>query len=171
MENASKALLMAAGVLVGVLLLSLAVFLFTIFGNFGSDMTTQMDEKNLSEFNAQFIKYQSYQDEDGKWQNLCRAQDVVTIANLAKENNSKYDYSTADEKTGYYYVKVIVITGHTQRKNYETASLDEYIKFLKDYSGSTSTTNGSFDVTYFKCRDIQINPNSKRVCSITFEQM
>lgn len=171
MENASKALLMAAGVLVGVLLLSLAVFLFTIFGNFGSDMTTQMNEKNLSEFNAQFIKYQSYQDEDGKWQNLCRAQDVVTIANLAKENNSQYDYSKADEETEYYYVKVIVITGHTQRKNYETASLDEYIKFLKDYSGSTSTTNGSFDVTYFKCRDILTNPNSKRVCSVTFEQM
>ena len=63
MENASRALIMAAGVLVGVLLLSLAVFLFTIFGNFGSEMTTQMNEKNLSEFNAQFTKYESYQDE------------------------------------------------------------------------------------------------------------
>ena len=91
MENASRALLMAAGVLVGVLLLSLAVYLFTIFGNFGSEMMTQMNEKNISEFNAQFIKYQSYQDENGVWQNLCRAQDVVTIANLAKENNNQYD--------------------------------------------------------------------------------
>ena len=63
MENASRALIMAAGVLVGVLLLSLAVYLFTIFGNFGSEMTTQMNEKNLSEFNAQFTKYESYQDE------------------------------------------------------------------------------------------------------------
>lgn len=45
MENASRALIMAAGVLVGVLLLSLAVYLFTIFGNFGSEMTTQMNEK------------------------------------------------------------------------------------------------------------------------------
>jgi len=71
-ENASRALLMAAGVLVGVLLLSLAVYLFTIFGNFGSEMTTQMNEKNLSEFNAQFTKYESYQDESGKWQNTCR---------------------------------------------------------------------------------------------------
>lgn len=63
MENASRALIMAAGVLVGVLLLSLAVYLFTIFSNFGSEMTTQMNEKNLSEFNAQFTKYESYQDE------------------------------------------------------------------------------------------------------------
>ena len=32
MENASKALLMAAGVLIGVLILSLAVYLFENFG-------------------------------------------------------------------------------------------------------------------------------------------
>ena len=66
MENASRALLMAAGVLVGVLLLSLAVYLFIIFSNFGSEMTTQMNEKNLSEFNAQFTKYESYQEVNGK---------------------------------------------------------------------------------------------------------
>lgn len=43
-----------------------------------------------------------------KWQNTCRAQDVVTIANLAKENNNKYEYTVSDANTGYYYVKVIV---------------------------------------------------------------
>ena len=93
MENASRALLIAAGVLVGVLLLSLAVYLFTIFGNFGSEMSIQMNQKNISEFNSQFTKYESYQDENGDWQNLCRAHDVVTIANLAKENNWQYDYT------------------------------------------------------------------------------
>lgn len=171
MENASRALLMAAGVLVGVLLLSLAVYLFTIFGNFGSDMTTQMNEKNVSEFNAQFIKYQSYQDDNREWQNLCRAQDVVTIANLAKENNAQYDYTTNDENTGYYYVRVIVknVSRSYSKDNFETADLDEYTQFLKDYSGSEQ--DGSFNVTYFKCTDIKTNPNSKRVCSVTFEKM
>lgn len=171
MENASRALLMAAGVLVGVLLLSLAVFLFTIFGNFGSDMTAQMNEKNISEFNAQFLKYESSQDENGDWQNLCRAQDVVTIANLAKENNAQYDYSVSDEKTGYYYVRVIVTTKDPKktRNNFETDSLDTYTIFLKDFSGKE--INNSFNVWYFKCTNIKINPNSKRVCSVTFEQM
>ena len=169
MENASRALLMAAGVLVGVLLLSLAVYLFTIFGDFGSDMTTQMNEKNISEFNAQFIKYQSYQNENGEWQNLCRAQDVVTIANLAKENNNKYEYTVSDMSTGYYYVRVIVKTGHITKNNYETASLEEYTNFLKQFSGSLQ--DGVFNITYFKCTNIQINPNSKRVCSVTFEQV
>lgn len=109
MENASKALLMAATVLVGVLLLSLVVYLFTIFGGFSSDMTEKMSEKYVSEFNAQFTKYQSYQDETTKeWQNTCRAQDVVTVANMARENNSQYDYTLSNQKD-YYYVKVKVI--------------------------------------------------------------
>ena len=165
MENASRALIMAAGVLVGVLLLSLAVYLFTIFGNFGSEMTTQMNEKNLSEFNAQFTKYESYQDENGKWQNTCRAQDVVTIANLAKENNNKYEYTVSDANTGYYYVKVIV----------KNVSRNDYTTFLANYSGesiySEEQQKDIFNVIYFKCTDIKINENSKRVCSITFTRM
>ena len=36
MENASKALLMAASVLVGILILSLIAYLYTIFGDYGS---------------------------------------------------------------------------------------------------------------------------------------
>lgn len=178
MENASKALLMAAGVLVGVLLLSLAVYLFTIFGNFGSEMTTQMNEKNLSEFNAQFTKYESYQDENGKWQNLCRAQDVVTIANLAKENNNKYDYTVNDADKGDYYVKVIVKNVSSNYKdNFEIASLNDYTTFLANYSGesiySEEQQKDIFNVIYFKCTDtdIKINENSKRVCSITFTRM
>ena len=87
MENASKALLMAATVLVGVLLLSLGTYLFTIFSNFSADTTLKMNQKNIDEFNAQFYKYKSYKDESGNWQNKCRAQDIVSIANIAKENN------------------------------------------------------------------------------------
>ena len=175
-ENASRALIMAAGVLVGVLLLSLAVYLFTIFGNFGSEMTTQMNEKNLSEFNAQFTKYESYQDENGKWQNTCRAQDVVTIANLAKENNNKYEYTVSDANTGYYYVKVIVKNVSSNYKdNFEIASLNDYTTFLANYSGGSiyfeEQQKDIFNVIYFKCTDIKINENSKRVCSITFTRM
>ncbi len=170
MENASKALLMAATVLVGVLLLSLGVYLFTVFGNFSADMTKELTQKDIDEFNAQFIKYESYKDEtSGEWKNTCRAQDVVTIANLAKENNSKYDYTTADESKGYYYVKVIVKQGAHTTNNFEASSLNDYKEFLKQYSGELS--GGSYNIIYFKCTNIIINPDTKRVCSVTFEQL
>ena len=54
MENASKALLMAAGVLIGILILSLAVFLFANFGSASAEINRQNEIKRINEFNAQF---------------------------------------------------------------------------------------------------------------------
>ena len=38
MENASKALIMAAGVLLGVMIISFAVYLFSTFGSYSNDV-------------------------------------------------------------------------------------------------------------------------------------
>ncbi len=170
MENASKALLIAATALVGVLLISLGVYLFTVFGDFSAGMSKKLTEKNISEFNAQFLKYESYQDENtGEWRNTCRAQDVVTIANTAKEINNRYEYTIEDQDKGFYYVRVIVKQGSHTINNFEANSLEEYKEFLKQYSGEK--INDKYVVTYFKCNNIVINPDSKRVCSVTFEQI
>ena len=57
MENASKALIMAAEVLIGVLILSLMVYLFVSFGSTAAEVNEQMDESKLAEFNSQYDKY------------------------------------------------------------------------------------------------------------------
>ena len=44
MENASKALLMAASVLVGVVILSLAVYLYISFSGSANEIGKQMEE-------------------------------------------------------------------------------------------------------------------------------
>lgn len=173
MENASKALLMAATVLIGVLLLSLGVYLFTLFGDFSADMSEKLNQKNIDEFNAKFTKLESYQ-EGQEWKNTCRAQDIVSIANTAKENNNKYNYTIADQNKGYYYVKVIVKQGSRTNNNFEAESLEKYKEFLKKYSGTEIVQpDGTkhYDIYYFKCTNVSINPDSKRVCSITFEQL
>lgn len=146
MENASKALLMAATVLVGVLILSIGVYLFSIFGDFSSETAKQIEEKKISEFNAQFYKYLG--------QKKCRAHDIVTVANLANENNKNNEYTDSDRNTGTYYIKVIV-----DGKSYEGKTNDTYMQFLKDNS-----------VTNFKCTKVEINNNTKLVKSITFEK-
>ena len=51
MENASKALLMAAGVLIGVLILSLAVYLFANFGTASAEIHKQKDMNEINKFN------------------------------------------------------------------------------------------------------------------------
>lgn len=174
MENASKALLMAATVLIGVLLISLGVYLFTVFGDFGAETTAKLAQKDIDEFNAQFYKYESYQDENGNWKNTCRAQDIVTIANLAKENNAKYEYTTREDKdTGSYYISVTVITkSNGTIDNFENDNLTKeyYQNFMKDYSGN-SDSNSEYKIINFICTDVTIDENTKKVNSITFEEL
>ena len=45
MENASKALLMAASVLVGILILSLIAYLYTVFGDYSSLIQARLKKK------------------------------------------------------------------------------------------------------------------------------
>ena len=50
MENASKALLMAASVLVGILILSLIAYLYTVFGDYSSLIQARLESKKINEF-------------------------------------------------------------------------------------------------------------------------
>ena len=58
MENASKALIMAGGVLIGVLIISLAVYLFVSFGQTSAEINSQNAQKQISQFNSQFTSYE-----------------------------------------------------------------------------------------------------------------
>ena len=66
MENATKALLIAAGVLIGMMILSLGVALFYALNGYIEDTQQTMEENALSRFNTQFLKYVNMQpDEHG----------------------------------------------------------------------------------------------------------
>ena len=58
MENASKALLMAAGVLIGVLIISLAVYLMSYFGGVSADIHKRQKANQINQFNSQFTAYE-----------------------------------------------------------------------------------------------------------------
>lgn len=100
MENASKALIMAAEILIGILILSLAVFLFTSFATTSAEIYKQNQENRLNEFNSQFTSY------EGK--DEVTIYDVITVANLATENNKYYEFDKrlerADGKDNYISV-------------------------------------------------------------------
>ena len=57
MENASKALIMAASILLGVMIISVGVALFNSFVGFSSDITNEIEKKKIEQFNLQFLKY------------------------------------------------------------------------------------------------------------------
>lgn len=83
MENASRALLMAATVLISVMVISLGTYLFTTFGTYSKNINKNLSAKQTQEFNAQFTKY-----EGG---DPCTVYDIVTIINLAQNSNNQYE--------------------------------------------------------------------------------
>lgn len=82
MENASKALIMACGVLIGVLLLSLAAYLFVDFGSTAAKINEQNAQQRVVEFNSRFT---SYENRTG-----LTIYDVITVLGYAQENNAYY---------------------------------------------------------------------------------
>ena len=84
MENASKALIMAAGVLIGIMVLSLFVYLIFTFGSNTARIYDEQAKQQLEEFNSQFTAYDGRED--------LTIYDVVTLANRAKESNDTYDF-------------------------------------------------------------------------------
>ncbi len=79
MENAAKALLISAGVLIGILLLTLFAYVYTHLRNDTSEIYSALNHPEISKFNQKFLNYEGRQD--------LTIQDVVTIVNLAKDNN------------------------------------------------------------------------------------
>ena len=78
MENAAKALLIAGGVLIAILLLTLFSYLYTRMGESTSRIYEQMAETEINEFNQQFWNYNGLKD--------LSIQDVASVINLAKNS-------------------------------------------------------------------------------------
>ena len=96
MENASKALIMAAGVLIGIMILSLAVYLFATFGATSAEAHRQNEQNRINQFNTQFTSYEGKSD--------ITIYDVITLANLAKNSNEYYGLTSSTDSN--YYITV-----------------------------------------------------------------
>ena len=81
MENASKALEMAAGVLLGVLLLSLVAYFFTSISSWPEQQDDEKSSQQTAQFNLEFEVY----DKKGMY-----GADVISCLTKAENNNEKY---------------------------------------------------------------------------------
>lgn len=153
MENASKALIMAASVLLGIMIISIGVALFTTFSDFSKSTLQKVEDARLAELNNNYLKYQN---------GYATAHDIVSIANLARQNNVKYelqDQAKYNENTYYVQVKV------DKTYNFEKLEEEEKNKFLKENSLNGENTK------YYKCDEVKISSVTKRVMYIEFSEV
>ena len=136
MENASKALIMAASILIGIMIISLAVYLFATFGATSAELHEQMQTDRVNQFNTQFTTYQNMT-------NLT-IYDVVTVANLAKDNNEYYGLTSSDESN--YYITVQLGNTYIEKQN------DDYFNslILTDIN-TINTSSTTKELPTYKC--------------------
>ena len=149
MENASKALLMAGGVLIGILILSLAAYLFVDFGSTSAEIHRQNEEKQITEFNSKFTSYEGYKDKDGNWQ--ITIYDIITLAGYAKENNT-YNEGVTEEQI------IVQVNGRQIQSNNNEQNQNLIREFINDGR-----------LIKFKCDEIKYNSRGK-VKLIAFSQ-
>lgn len=157
MENATKALLIAAGVLIGLMILSVGITLYTSLGNFVDNYQKEADEIALHKFNEQFTRYINCEDNTKEPEFILTIQDIVTAANNARENNQKYQL---EEPTDYNYYVTVNMTGNANLE--KTINLEEAARILRN----------NMDKRY-RCtiNNVKINENTGRVCEISFSEI
>ncbi len=103
MENASKALEMAAGVLLGVLIMSLVAYFFSSISSWPEQQDDQKNSEQTAKFNLEYEVY----DKKGMY-----GADVISCLTKAENNNEKYyeggNFLSGQKYGETYWVNVYV---------------------------------------------------------------
>ena len=196
MENASKALLMTASILIGLIILSLGIYLVNSFKNFSQGYNDSMEIQRMQRFNAQFTAFST--------RNNISIHEIMTLTNNAKEFNSLNNLKEEDSQ----YISVIIncgknkefnLTNEEQYPKTGTIKFNSYNLFINALLDGTYIyrlygngselekfkndveNKGQYQYDYdeinkkkiyyncYTCKNYKVNPQTGRVKSITFE--
>lgn len=181
MENASKALLIAGEVLIGILIMTVGVYFFKRLSAEGARIYIQMEYDKQSEFNQRFLKYdtsnRNYEFNNGsKEEAYLNIQDVVSVINIAKENNQQNGFNEEDpdnkpsdiDNSIYVQVNMVVESdGSRQRtNNMEKKSANDIIQILRENMHNVS---GYENLNKYQCT-VKINQKTGYVNLIEIEE-
>ena len=157
MENAVQALLIVAGVLVGLMILSLGISLYSSLNGYVEQTQQEIANRETQQFNEQFLKYINCNDGATDVEFVLTIQDIVTAANTAYENNLKYGLTSHSPNN--YYVTININSGES---NLETTINSKSAEILENALGNE-----------YKCStsDVKINANTGRVYEVNFSKV
>lgn len=167
MENATKALLMAGGLLISILLISFMVFVLRKGASASAEYYTTMSDTELAEFNSQFEVY----DRDNN-----TYFDVITVANLAYDINKKNDY----DETNAVIVEVEIDENRYLLQNSDSlekgkfllngVSSGQYDMYDLVLENSEKKDNSNEYKYYFTCTKISYNSTTGKVNEMKFKR-
>ena len=139
MENASKALIMAGGMLIAMLIVGLLVWGYNNISDYQRTNAETEELEDIREFN---LKLEAYN------RGSVRGYQMISLANLARDYNSKYS-----EDDGYYPVEIIAGIqegGHLPRDTENPDVITDYS--MQNYvkaDGSSVTIGKVYDMVKY----------------------
>lgn len=153
MENASKALLMAGGVLIAIIIISLLVKTYGNIGAFQRQQISAEEAERIEEYNKEYTKYINQ---------YVYGTEVITVINKVKNTTDydikvnikfteePYEYQVVDYENGKKTTKTITV-GSGKELNIESDDDGNYSgDFIDENSGKFSNLKSRA----FKCTEI-----------------
>ena len=122
MENASKALLMAGGILIALLVISALVLMFNQIGAYGKSQEEMKRNSQLAEFNKDFERYLNDKGITGA--------DVISLINKVDDYNIKAKNGVVVDSIDYS-VKMTITISNLDKFNYTYAYSNNSNKMFK----------------------------------------
>lgn len=152
MENAVKALYMAAGVLIGIMILSLAVVLFSSLQGYMEETNKQIMFNEVTRFNAKYTKYVDTE---------LTIQDIITVAGEAYENNKSYNIDPNAWNVSSNFLYIAIYLENNGRIDQKMGKNGEMVELLG---------NNNASVQKYKCAnsDVEYSENTGKIFKMTF---
>ena len=163
MENASKALLMAAGILIAIILISLLVAMYKGVSLFQRQQVSQEDAARIEEFDSFYTKY------SGRY---VYGTEVITVINQTVNNKASNDVTVEVIMQSDYTYKIGKVT-YTAKSI--TVNTDNVITDTVGYRTSIDKKNltaldENLKTRAFQCTGITYDTTTGKVNGIKFEE-
>lgn len=153
MENATKALIIAGGMLIAMLIVGLLVWGFGQIRSLQQEQTDQKTIQEIIDFNERFEAYN---------RTTVRGYQMISLANLVYDTNSRYT-----ETDGYNPV-TITVDGLSS----EDATDEDLVTYIQTYYDSmNSDQKNALKQLVFECTDVEYDPQNSRVLSMSFRRL
>lgn len=165
MENASKALIIAGGMLLAMLIVGLLTWGYSNIRNYRQ---TKVEAERIQEVVASNKRFEAYN------RGNVRGYQLISLANLANDINQKY------EDEGYTEVSIIArmndeksLPRATNAEKVQDSKYRNYydmIKYVENvYQTLKANEKNEFKQFYFECENIEYDEQNGRVTKMVFK--
>ena len=163
MENATKALLIAAGVLIAIMVISALVLMFDRISKVSQTEQDTLVAQQLTEFNREYEAFNPRELWGGQ---------IISVMNKMLDNNNKYATLDEDNYMMDISVKFTVIDDFFNKKK-EGTTYSTLVSFSQKFAEAQRTEDQLTELKrkLFKCVSVEYNEETGRVQKMYFEEV